>query len=676
MTSSRRSRRSRLVTLLLLAGALLVGLPTVARAADPVIGVTNVRADGNAVTGVLTMRGTSVLQVDPRTITATVDGVRRPVALDPATHLVRRAMLVIDTSGSMGASGMATVRAATATYLRAAPADVLVGVVSFANTAGVDLAPTRDRAAVQRVVDGLVSRGDTSLYAAVRSAIDALGPKGDRSIVLLSDGADTTSANRLTARADVAAALTRAGIRVDVVRFKTNDPDATAALQSFARSNGGSVVPAGDTAAVDAAFRAAAKALDSQVQFRIITDKPLTGSHTVRIEGRAGGQVFAKQEQVAASQPPSQPPSASPPAAAGAGSAPSTDPGVLAAPPAAGSGGSWSLPEARSWFPALAAALLALGLALLAGTALTPSLQTRRERRVAAIDSYVAGTGLPARSESKAKSTPIAEQLVGLGDRYMQGRESTKSTMALIERADLPFRAGEWFVLRLVAAAVGAALLALLARSAAPAALLLALVLGAVAGLLLPSIALKVLAARRAKAFEQVLPDVLTLVSTSLRSGFGLAQALDAVARDAAEPAAKEFGRALAETRIGTDISDALEHMAARMDSTSMRWAVMAVRIQREVGGNLADTLTTTAATLRERESLHRQVRALSAEGRLSAYILIAMPIGIFFYMTLVNYAYISQLWTQPLGLLMLGGGIVMLVAGVFWMRNVVRIEV
>ena len=108
--------------------------------------------------------------------------------------------------------------------------------------------------------------------------------------------------------------------------------------------------------------------------------------------------------------------------------------------------------------------------------------------------------------------------------------------------------------------------------------------------------------------FEFVLPDVLMLTATSLASGFSLLQALDAVARDAPEPCAKEFSRALAETRIGADVSDALEHMADRMDSNNMRWATMAIRIQREVGGNLAETLRTTAATLREREGLRRHV--------------------------------------------------------------------
>ena len=99
--------------------------------------------------------------------------------------------------------------------------------------------------------------------------------------------------------------------------------------------------------------------------------------------------------------------------------------------------------------------------------------------------------------------------------------------------------------------------------------------------------------------------------------------------------------------------------MAVRMDSENMRWTTMAIRIQREVGGNLAETLRTTAATLREREMLRRQVRALSAEGRLSAYILIALPVLLFVYSYFVNYDYVSLLWTTVMGIVMSVAGLI-----------------
>jgi tight adherence protein B len=632
-----------------------------ARADDQVtVGVSGVTVttttSGTTVTGVMTLRSRDAVQIDPAKVQALVDGTTYPVTVKQAAKKERKAMLLIDTSGSMGAAGMATVRTAAAQYLRSVPADVKVGVASFANTAGVDLAPTLNRAAAQRVINGLASRGNTSLYGGVLAAIRALGGTGDRSIVLLSDGADTVAKDELGARRVTVAAVKSAGVRIDVVRFKTNDPDATAALTSFAGANGGSVVPAADTAAVAAAFLTAAKALDQQVQFSVALPDTKAGPHLFQLKGKVGtaGFGFGRTVDFGAASTPTATPSTT----------------VASAPP--GALDSVASLQHKSWTPWIAAGLLGLAMLVLVGSLVAPTLQTKREQRVAAIETYVAGSRSQAREDARAAQSHIADSLLNLGDRVMQDRKSTKTTMALIDRADLPFRAGEWFVLRGVAVVV-AAVIGLFVGGQNP---LIGSGVGALLGLLLPPVVLKFMASRRANAFERQLPDVLTLVATSLRSGFGLPQALDAVARDAAEPAAKEFSRSLAETRIGTDITDALERMGDRMDSTSMRWTVMSIRIQRDVGGNLADTLRTTAATLRERESIHRQVRTLSAEGRLSAYVLIGLPIFLFLYLFRTNYDYLSLLWTTTMGMFMLAGGLVALLVGIVWMRNVVKIEV
>ncbi|WP_404391258.1 type II secretion system F family protein [Humibacillus xanthopallidus] len=657
-------RRIRLVVVIACIMTAQVVTAPAANAADPVtVGLSEVKADATGVVGVLTLRSKSAAQVEPASLRASIDGEPVQAIVKQTPKLERRAMLVIDTSGSMGSTGMATVRTATAEYLQNVPADVRVGVTTFATTAGVDLAPTLDRAAVQRVVNGLAARGDTSLYAGMRSAITSLGPKGDRSIVLLSDGADTIADNRSAARTQVTNLLKSAGVRTDVVQFKTDDPDAVAAIKGFAAANGGSVVAADDTAAVTAAFRDSARALDAQVQFSMATAEPLTGPHEVELSGRAGPTAFSFTRTVNFADAATVPtPSASVPQS----TAPAQALGSFVLP----------APKVEPWLVWVAAALIGLGLFLLVGVVLAPSLQTRRERRVAGIEAYVVGPRTRSRSEQKAQQTAVTEQLVAFGDTMMKGRRGTAKTMALIDRADLPFRAGEWFLVVALACLAGAFFGFVLMRDARAVGLLLGVVGGGLLGFALPSFVLRHLASRRAAAFERILPDVLMLVATSLRSGFGLPQALDAVARDAAEPAAKEFSRALAETRIGTDVSDALDHMATRMDSKAMRWAVMAIRIQREVGGNLADTLTTTAATLRERESIQRQVRSLSAEGRLSAQILIILPFGMFLYMLMVNYDYISLLWTTGLGIAMIIGGLCLMVVGVVWMRRVVRIEV
>ena len=125
------------------------------------------------------------------------------------------------------------------------------------------------------------------------------------------------------------------------------------------------------------------------------------------------------------------------------------------------------------------------------------------------------------------------------------------------------------------------------------------------------------------------LADTLQLMSGSLSAGLSLAQSIDTIVREGAEPIASEFRRVVVETRLGVTLEDSLEGVAERMESRTSSWVVMAIRIQREVGGNLAELLLTVAATLREREYLRRHVRALSAEGRLSCYILGGLPPGL-----------------------------------------------
>jgi tight adherence protein B len=181
---------------------------------------------------------------------------------------------------------------------------------------------------------------------------------------------------------------------------------------------------------------------------------------------------------------------------------------------------------------------------------------------------------------------------------------------------------------------------------------------------------------RRRAAFAEQLPDVLQLVAGSLQSGFSLPQALDAVVREDTQPAAGEFSRALAETRISGQLEVALDRIGDRMDSIDLRWSVMAIRIQREVGGNLVEVLRNTVDTMRERAQLRRHVRALSGEGRLSAYILVALPVLVAAWLFIGRRGYVRPLYTTPFGLVMLVGAAVLVVLGALWMRKLVKVEV
>lgn len=639
--------------------ALLAGLSAVgAWAADAPVPATvsSVKVTPTAFSGVLTVRSDGVPPTTS-TLKVSVAGKDYPVTATPVVQGKRATMLVVDTSGSMGEAGMATVREATAAFLKAAPKDVAVGLVSFAGTAGVDVAPTLDRARVQKTVNSLRSRGETSLYDAVIVGASALGAYTDRSLLLLSDGGDTRSK---ATRAAATAAVKNRGVRAEIIGFKTDDSD-NSVLKGFAQAGGGSVASAGNTASVSRAFAAAAKALDSQVTFTVKA-AGLGGPQPVVVTGLAGARSFRANSTVDFG-------------AAAPAPAPTPEETATVAPDnqAAAVTPKVAVPRLPNWV-LLSAAVGALGLVVLTLVLLLPTAADRRRQRTATIERYVTPGGAPVPVESSSPSA-LSTQLIGIGDRVMDGRESTGKTMAHIERADLPLRAGEWWVMRLVALVAGTALGVILFNGGFWMNLF-GIVLGFALGYFLPAIILRFLSSRRAKKFERQLPDVLTLVASSLSTGFSLPQALDAVAKDAAEPAAKEFARALAETRIGADISDSLDHLSARMDSANMRWTTMAIRIQREVGGNLADTMRTTAKTLREREELQRHVRGLSAEGRLSAYILVGLPIGIFLYEVKVNREYIELLWTRGIGLAMLAAGVVLIGMGIAWMRKVVDVKV
>jgi tight adherence protein B len=161
-----------------------------------------------------------------------------------------------------------------------------------------------------------------------------------------------------------------------------------------------------------------------------------------------------------------------------------------------------------------------------------------------------------------------------------------------------------------------------------------------------------------------------------MRAGFSLIQGVGAVAQEAAEPMAGQLQRAFHENRLGRPVEDALEDVATRMQSADLAWVVLAIRIQREVGGNLAELLDTVADTIAQRERVRREISALTAEGRLSAGILGFLPIGLALIILLMNPGYLDPLVSEPAGIAMVCAAILMNIVGFIWLRNVLDIEV
>lgn len=238
-----------------------------------------------------------------------------------------------------------------------------------------------------------------------------------------------------------------------------------------------------------------------------------------------------------------------------------------------------------------------------------------------------------------------------------------------MERANLAIKPAEFIVLY-VAIVIALPLVGLYLGG-----LLIMLAFGFVAAFA-PIALLSNMAERRRSKFLAQLPDTLHLLAGSLRAGYSLMQGVEAVSEETPEPIAQELRRVITETRLGGDLIESLDKVALRMNSQDFGWVVMGISIQSEVGGDLAELLDTVSETMVERQRLRREIKALTAEGRISALVLICLPIALLIILNFMNPEYGSALFTSTLGqiLLLLGG--LSLILGWLWMKKIVAIKV
>lgn len=181
---------------------------------------------------------------------------------------------------------------------------------------------------------------------------------------------------------------------------------------------------------------------------------------------------------------------------------------------------------------------------------------------------------------------------------------------------------------------------------------------------------------KRLMKFDEQLPDALDLIGRGIRAGHALPSALKMVADEMADPIAEEFRIAFDEVNYGFSMQDALTNLATRVPSSDLQYFVVAVLIQRETGGNLAELLDNISALIRARQKLYGTIRVLSAEGKLSAWILTLLPIVLALVINLINPVFMKVLWEDPTGIKMVMGVLVMMILGIFWMRKIIKIRV
>ena len=588
-------------------------------------------------------------------VSVSIDGSAVPATVTTAAQssVARSVVLVIDTSGSMAGSGIAGAKSAADTLVQALPADVQVGLVSFADRVTVASPLTMDRTAVKKAIDSLQAGGETALYDGVQAGLRTLGTSGQRRVVVLSDGADTTSKTSLSA---VIREATSSRVAVDAVGFRTQDSQQST-LGQLTSATGGVLYAANDAAGVAAAFSSVARSFVTQVYVdATVPAKFAAGPATLTVTAQTDAGTITATTTVELS--PVTVSSATP-------TSTPTPSAVAAAPPTSG--------HHRANRMLLGAGVVALFLAFSLLSLI--AIEKRVERRAHPLTQLVAGYApvgsaplkpRPA-EDNQGRSARVA---LAATERLLKAHAWGERLAQRLERAGLTVRANEWLVLQMAASMALIVICVLLGAN---------IVIAAVLCVLATEVALRFWIdhriERRRAAFLTQLPDALQVLAGSLSTGFSLDQAMDSLLDDSQEPISGEFGRAVSEARLGVPLDVALAHTAERVQLEEFDWAVMAIQVQRTVGGSLAEVLHNVAATIRQREKLRRQVRVLSAEGRISAYILVGLPLVMAAFFLLFKPTYLRPLYHSPGGIAAVVVGAVLLVVGWIWMRKIARVE-
>ncbi|MGO4228203.1 type II secretion system F family protein [Arthrobacter sp. YAF34] len=297
-------------------------------------------------------------------------------------------------------------------------------------------------------------------------------------------------------------------------------------------------------------------------------------------------------------------------------------------------------------------AVLVLGIVLLSPGGASVPLDRRR----------------PVENQADSQLTRFAGSAVNLVDGFFSRHKVRLFNREALEQAGLRLSQADFYVLLLAGAVAGAVAGFIVAGP------LLAVVLVLLAPVV-GHLVVGFLTGKRRTKFDQQLGDTLQLLSGGLRAGHSILRAIDAAATESQSPTSEEMRRVVTETSLGRDLLASLSDTADRMRNEDFAWIAQAIQINREVGGNLAEVLDQVNETIRERSEIKGHIKSLAAEGKFSAYILMAMPIGIVLMLMLVNPGYMNVMFTHPLGWGMIAASVILMTIGGLWMRKIIDLK-
>ena len=594
--------------------------------------------------------------LDPSLLTVTANGQEvSELEVEPLAQSLEPVgiVLVVDVSGSMQGAPMEAAKTAAINFVNQKRPGDFIALVTFGDTVQTVSGFTNVATDLTTRIEALEPAGETAFNDGVIQAVNlfdqAQAQTLRRNVIVLSDGADTVSAATTD---DVLAALNNPDNPVRIFGVALESPEfAPDAIAQIAQAGDGLFLSTTDPQQLSSLYDQIQREINNLLVVRFRS--PINAAGAVEFAVNYGTDLTALRTEPV------------PGYVTTTTAGPATTTTFAAADPF----------TVESTLPASPAALIglsALGMGLAIGMFIFILFGRGNEDAGSVFKRRLEAYGKRGIEEKRSifERLPLLRLFSQRAEEEVRRRGLLSGVNSALEQANIPLSAGEAIAGAFGLSVVLGIMTALFTRNP-----ISGLIAFAVAVLLVIGV-LNFLGGREKRRFENQLPDTLTLISTSLRAGYSLLQAVEAVATEAPNPTAREFGRAIAEARLGRPVVQALQGITSRTQSQDFEWAVMAIEIQREVGGNLAEVLQTVSETMRARNRLKGEIRALTAEGRISAIVLAALPFLMALFLYASNRDYILLLFTNTFGIIAVIVGVILMLAGIIWLRRIVNIEV
>jgi tight adherence protein B len=545
-------------------------------------------------------------------------------------------LLAIDRSRSMAGKSIKDASTAADTFVTTKPSGDAIGVLAF----GSHALPLTTFSTSTIDADGALrtlsvdKHPGTALYDAIVLGSNQLSNRtvGGRVLIVLTDGKDVSSKASLDAAIQAAR-----DANVAVYPIAIAGPEYTPGpLQQLAASTGGSFFRASGSGALANVYTHIASQLSRTWQVSYLTAARPGDALKLRVTVPGQGAA-ARDVQV--------------PAGPG---------GAVASP-----GPSRLLPG--SFYSGVGTLVVAMSMAVIVLIGYLLVLQGQKTVWVKKrLEPHVSTTRI---KKNKGEKFSSFGSLVKATERALGDVKQFVWLSTLLDRADLPIRAGEFAYIMVGSGFAFGLLLGVVTGS------VLAFFFGLLVGGAAPLGFVHMKAKKRLRAFDNQLPDLLVTLAASLKAGHSFRQGIQSVVDEGLEPASREFKRVLTDTQLGRPMEDSLGEMAERVGSKNFTFVITAVTIQRQVGGSLAALFDMVAETVRARQQFARRIRALTAMGRASAYVLVGLPFVLAAILTLINRSFMAPLYHRHIGHMLILFGLVMMAVGSLLLKKIVSFK-